>query len=205
MPKQDYSGMEAIEKLLVTKPLPQSVKEEVIRRFDRFCHMMTNRITAFTLARTYGSEDDWMQEAKMALIDTAEHFDPSRNVKFLTYAYHRVWGLLRNVMRNGNGPIRIPKRSISPDLAERLTPIHLDPYADPVAPSVDHDVIDVRSFLAKLGSHERAILSDRFGLLDGKPKNQDSIAVKMRISRQRVCQLQLAALAKLRKQIVDSF
>jgi RNA polymerase sigma factor (sigma-70 family) len=48
----------------------------------------------------------WPQEweefdsaALLALVETARSFDPSRNVKFTTFARYRIWGALRGVLR----------------------------------------------------------------------------------------------------------
>ena len=46
-----------------------------------------------------GSRDDFESAACLALVEAAESFDPDRNVKFATFARHRIWGALRDVQR----------------------------------------------------------------------------------------------------------
>lgn len=43
--------------------------------------------------------DEFESAANMALVEAAESFDPKRNVRFATYARHRIQGALRDVKR----------------------------------------------------------------------------------------------------------
>jgi RNA polymerase sigma factor (sigma-70 family) len=43
--------------------------------------------------------EEFESAACLALVEAAESFDPSRNVKFATFARHRIWGALRDVQR----------------------------------------------------------------------------------------------------------
>ncbi len=59
---------------------------------------------ARSLARPFkmswpGSRDEFESAANLALIEAAGSFDPGRNVKFATFARHRIWGALRDVQR----------------------------------------------------------------------------------------------------------
>lgn len=59
---------------------------------------------ARSLAKPYklswpGNRDDFESAACLALVEAAEAFDPGRNVKFATFARHRIWGALRDVQR----------------------------------------------------------------------------------------------------------
>ncbi len=46
-----------------------------------------------------GAWDDFESAACMALVEAAESYDPSRNVRFSTFARFRIWGALRDVQR----------------------------------------------------------------------------------------------------------
>jgi len=43
--------------------------------------------------------DDLLGQAVVGLIDAAERFDPSRGIKFETYAYHRIRGAVMDMLR----------------------------------------------------------------------------------------------------------
>ena len=60
---------------------------------------------ARSLARPYkmswpAHRDDFESAACGALVESAGTYDPSRNVKFSTFARHRIWGSLRDVQRS---------------------------------------------------------------------------------------------------------
>jgi RNA polymerase sigma factor (sigma-70 family) len=44
--------------------------------------------------------EEFESAALMALVEAAQSFDPSRNVKFATFARYRIWGALRDVQRS---------------------------------------------------------------------------------------------------------
>lgn len=44
--------------------------------------------------------DDFESAACVALVESAGTFEPKRNVKFSTFARHRIWGSLRDVQRS---------------------------------------------------------------------------------------------------------
>lgn len=43
--------------------------------------------------------EEFESAALLALVEAAQSFDPSRNVKFATFAHYRIWGALRDVQR----------------------------------------------------------------------------------------------------------
>lgn len=73
------------------------------------------------------------------------------------------------------------------------------------SPSKQLEEKDIRNMLAKLlrklSKREAAILDYRFGLSDGKERTLKAVGKRFGITRERVRQIQNAALAKLRKQI----
>jgi RNA polymerase sigma factor (sigma-70 family) len=44
--------------------------------------------------------DEFDSAVCLALVEAAQSFDPGRNIKFATYARHRIWGALRDVQRD---------------------------------------------------------------------------------------------------------
>lgn len=58
------------------------------------------RSLAKPLKRMWPSEGDEFESAALfALVEAAQSYDPSRNVKFSTFARYRIWGAMRDVQR----------------------------------------------------------------------------------------------------------
>ncbi len=59
------------------------------------------RALAKPLKRCWPSEkEEFESAALLALVEAAQSFDSSRNVKFATFARYRIWGALRDVQRS---------------------------------------------------------------------------------------------------------
>src|SRR5579863_7164940 len=52
--------------------------------------------------------EDLVQEGYLGLLHAIDHFDPSKNVKFITYATHCVGGQLRHYLRDRGQIIKEP-------------------------------------------------------------------------------------------------
>ena len=59
----------------------------------------------------------------------------------------------------------------------------------------------IRPGLGTLSEREREVLAGRFGLADRDAETLDSLAVRMGLTRERVRQIQLEALAKLKRNL----
>ena len=58
------------------------------------------RSLAKPLKKAWPAErEEFESAALLALVEAAQSFDPSRNVKFATFARYRIWGALRDVQR----------------------------------------------------------------------------------------------------------
>ncbi len=57
----------------------------------------------------------------------------------------------------------------------------------------------VDNLLEKIKNREKEVLDMRFGLVDGKPHTLAEVAKKIRVSRERIRQIEEKALRKLRK------
>lgn len=58
------------------------------------------RSLAKPLKRAWPAEgEEFESAALLALVEAAQSYDPSRNVKFATFARYRIWGALRDVQR----------------------------------------------------------------------------------------------------------
>jgi RNA polymerase primary sigma factor len=162
---------------------------------------------------------DLIHEGNLGLIEAARRFDPSRNVKFISYA---VWWVREAMMQAMADQVRAfsfpPKqlarlgrafadRSLSEpvgfdrayagarELGDTLT-------ADDVA--ADEAIIEQRRLddlagaIGDLDRIEQQIVRLRFGLDDHEPRTLQEIGDSLHLSRERVRQLESRAKGKLR-------
>ena len=162
---------------------------------------------------------DLIHEGNLGLIEAAHRFDPTRNVKFISYA---VWWVREAMMQAMADQIRafsfppkllatlgrgLPDRSLSDpvgsdggysgarELGDTLA-------ADAVA--ADEAVIergrldDLAGAIRDLDSKEQHIMRLRFGLENEEPRTLQEIGDDLHLSRERVRQLEVRAKGKLR-------
>ncbi len=77
-------------------------------------------------------------------------------------------------------------------MADETTPSPFDSVAAGMLGS------EVEKLMSRLGERERRILSLRFGLDRGEPRTLDEVGTEMNLTRERIRQIERAALAKLR-------
>lgn len=208
-----------IEDLIATKPLTAEAKIELVTRFEPFTHMMTRRIAFVFKAKQVGDYEDWFQETTIALLEAAERYRGDRGARFITFAYVHVWLRLRSVLNNGKRDlIRVPSnwwrlkqrqalvrhfrvrqfgiddkgRSMADTILARD---EIDPMTEEIGV-----VLDVME--KELKEREQSVLMERFGMnQEQEEKTLREIGRKLQISRERVRQLEVKAMEKLRKKI----
>ena len=73
---------------------------------------------------------------------------------------------------------------------------------DPLGLCLHHEADELlRQILAGLSAREREVLACRFGLDDREPETLDALAQRLGLTRERVRQIQIEALAKLKRQL----
>jgi RNA polymerase primary sigma factor len=166
---------------------------------------------------------DLIHEGNLGLIEAARRFDPSRNVKFITYA---VWWMREAMMHLLAGETRAfsfpPKLfpvlhrhaedvSLSHpvrgeghgagnsgrarELSELLA-LDQPPIEDEMIHQADLD--ELAAALRDLSGMEREIVRLRFGLEDDEPRTLQEIGERFHLSRERVRQIESRAKEKLR-------
>jgi RNA polymerase nonessential primary-like sigma factor len=71
---------------------------------------------------------------------------------------------------------------------------------DPALPALDHEIHHlVQSELGGLNEREREVLAGRFGLDNREPETLEALAARLKLTRERVRQIQQEALSKLRR------
>jgi len=74
---------------------------------------------------------------------------------------------------------------------------------DPMGLRLTHEVEELlRHGLASLNEREREVLSGRYGLSDREPETLDVLAIRLKLTRERIRQIQIEALAKLKRNMV---
>ena len=72
--------------------------------------------------------------------------------------------------------------------------------ADPAGQRLNHEIEGLlEQGLAALSEREREVLSGRYGLSDREPETLDVLAVRLGLTRERIRQIQIEALAKLKR------
>jgi RNA polymerase primary sigma factor len=164
---------------------------------------------------------DLIHEGNLGLIEAAKRFDPSRNVKFITYAVWWVREAMMHVLSDQTRAFSFPPKLFAV--------LHSAPedvsLSDPVAggmgddrpgreladllpqdqAAVDDEMIhqsdldELASALSDLDGKERAVMTLRFGLDDDEEHTLQEIGDRLHLSRERVRQIESRAKDKLRR------
>ena len=195
---------------------------------------------------------DLIDEGNIGLIEAAKRFDPSRNVRFVSYAvwwirqaiihaltlYSRITRIPQkladqiSLMKRktaelktqlGRDPVReeiaaamgvtvtdiedleiLSERNVS--LSDRPGDDDLeveDRLSDPASPSVEYQIIkasvqhQIRETLGELDEKEALVIRLRFGLDDDRPRTLQEIGQQMKLTRERIRQIEQKAMRKL--------
>ncbi len=152
---------------------------------------------------------DLISEGNLALSEAAARYDPARGVAFSVYArpwvVHRILRLvflqaqtvplsaieLKEAVKEAHLPRFFPLEGIPPGFL--ATP---PPQVEAYTHAEQRDRVE--QLLSRLNPKEQFVLRARFGLLDGEPWSLAAVGRALSISRERVRQIQQAALRQLR-------
>ena len=159
---------------------------------------------------------DLIHEGNLGLMEAARRFDPSRNVKFITYA---VWWVRQSMMHALSEQTRAfsfpPKlfsllyataddvslsEPLGDDAGRELADVLLQEHVAPIEQELIHrsDLNELAHALLDLDRKEREVVRLRFGLEDDEPRTLQEIGDLMHLSRERVRQIESRAKEKLR-------
>lgn len=165
---------------------------------------------------------DLVQEGCLGLITAAKRFDPSRENRFSTYAWYWIrqamfralhnqcsvirWPVYRSVVllpalidrrEDGLRPGERQVRSLEGCMQRRLWRLS-QTSRNPVDSVMQHQArTAIDEAIAGLKRKERPVIERRFGLVRGYTETLESIGQDMRLTRERVRQLEAGALLKL--------
>lgn len=194
----DSPSRERVEAIEWLEDEANRIRNHLVRANLRLLASLAKKFTQYTNARL----DDLMSEGHLALIRAVEKFDFARGNKFSTYA--------TGVLKNGflyylKREHRYSQRRVHADMV-----VMADSLEDDRAPLVSQRSLrDLRSSLAKLvdglDERERKIIERRFGLAhDDEPQTLPQIGRELGVSKERVRQLQLRAIGKLRDSALEA-
>jgi len=138
--------------------------------------------------------DDYASEGAIILLNAIDKFDFNRGFRFSTYATHAVQ---RHFFRLMHRQQRRAQREFAAE-AELLQQIH-QPVEEQPQWNLQAAGELIRQFDDCLNSRERAIIEDRFGLTGAAAETLKEIAERVGLSKERVRQLQMAAILKLQQ------
>ena len=126
-------------------------------------------------------KQDIIQEGMLALIRAVDKFEPEREFKFSTYAYHKIHGQIINMLERSEkkAPLPVPDEWLNTD----------DEYYDG-----GDEWLDVSQSISKLEGREAEIVNALF--FEGKkPKD---VAAEKKLDVSHVYRLRRTAIAKIR-------
>ena len=177
--------------------------DEMLRVVEQIrCQLVhSNMRLVFSLARKFAPHssdlDEFCSDGSMILLGAIDRFDYSRGFRFSTYATHSIQRHFYRVWK-----ARQRRKERFPDVGpEMLSSV---PNATVEQPLWDDPEAVLNNLLATaesvLDDREHHILLSRFGLKSSTSRAQTlrEIAADMGLSKERVRQLQLTALEKLR-------
>ena len=161
---------------------------------------------------------DLIHEGNLGLLIAARRFDPSRNVKFITYAVWWIRQSMVQVLADSTRAFCFPPK-LMPRFGYRAGDVSLSdplPSSDgrpreladllPLAATAADEVMihharmsELADALGDLDGREREVVRLRFGLGDGEPQTLQAIGDRLRLTRERVRQIESRAKDKLRR------
>jgi RNA polymerase primary sigma factor len=163
---------------------------------------------------------DLIHEGNLGLIEAARRFDPSRNVKFITYAVWWIREAMMHVLADQTRAFSFPPKlfallhSSTADVslndpvsgrdqrsAGELGDVLALDLVPPIEDAMIHqsDLNDLTAALRDLDRKEREVVRLRFGFEDDEPRTLQEIGDRLHLSRERVRQIETRAKEKLRR------
>jgi RNA polymerase sigma-B factor len=167
-------------------------------------NLAITRRLARRFARSTQEVDDLEQAGALGLIAAADRFDPTRGVRFVTYAEPCVAGEIRHHLRDRADVLRGPRRERTDGAAPPMC-VSLDSAPDIAEATCDGDWdatesrIALDRALSRLTERDRRLIEMRFM----EDRGQNEIAECLRLSQPHVSRLLAHAIERLRTELDD--
>jgi RNA polymerase primary sigma factor len=187
---------------------PKSSMERSYREWRRRYQLLRTRIIEGNLGLVYDSirrsrfnrldRDQMCSEAMMALLRAADTFDPWRGYHFSTYACNAISrALSRSALQESKRRNRIAELF---EAKSAGTDPHTTQHSTQRALFAERLQQVLQMDNASLSAVEKTVLARRFPMEEGcRPQTLEDIGRQMRLSKERVRQIQISAIAKLRR------
>ena len=160
--------------------------------------------------------EDLINEGCVGLLKAIRRFDPVNGARFMTYASFWIRKAILDALSDQTRTVRVPryqreqKHPIPKELrldepvASENGRTFGEGLADPRTPHAGASMIEretlarLRDEVRRLSARERAVLASRFGLLGEPAMTLLEVGERLSLSRERVRQIECAALARLR-------
>jgi len=152
-----------------------TARESLIVAYRPLVFWLTKKLKVFPSLR-----QDIVQEGMLGLIGAVDRFDPGRDLRFSTYAYHRIRGQMINLLERTERRVPIPVED------DRLFVEDTD--------FSDDEWLDVAESIARLQGREASVVSALF--FEGKHPLEVADEQEMDVSH--VYRLRRSAVAKIR-------
>ena len=161
--------------------------------------------------------EDLLGEGCVGLLKAMRRFDPASGARFMTYAGFWVRKSILQALTEQPRTVRVPRYArehgrAAPREIRLEAPIPgsddrrlADVLADSSVPHAGDAMIEeqrirrLRRLVLALGPRERAVLASRYGLDGARARTLSEVGMGLGISRERVRQIEVGALARLRK------
>lgn len=182
-------AMDSIDRMLKTV---EEIRSQLVNSNLRLVASIARKFSA-----QHGDVDDFSSDGCMILLGAIDRFDYSRGYRFSTYATHSIQRHFYRAFK-----VRQRRKERFPNAAGQV--LAEVPNSEPETPICDDPQAAVQNLMAQannvLDDRERAILQHRFGINhnNGRARTLREVAEDLGLSKERVRQLQLKALEKLR-------
>src|SRR5688572_30432859 len=127
------------------------LRDRLILHYARLVKYVAGRVGSGLPAHV--EQADLISYGTFGLIDAITRYEPTREVKFESYAMARIRGAIIDELRNTDWiprSVRMKARQFERTVAELEARLHRTPTDEEVAAEMDMDVEDVRKFLGQL-------------------------------------------------------